>query len=487
MIQRFILLLFVAGGLSAQTAGSGAITGTITDPTGAVIPGATVIVHDTDTSADHNLTSNADGIYSATFLQPGNYEVSAAKPGFSKVEHKGIVLEVGRTLTIDFALMIETGAQTITVSMEVPIIDTEKTEVSQEVSQNLVENLPIVGRRWDNFVLLTPGATTDGNLVSYRGISGLYNNNSVDGANNNQAFFSEARGRSNTTYTYSIDSIQEFQVSASNYSAEFGQAAGGVINAVTKSGGNALHGDLFYFLRYPALNALDPINKASGIYTQPVHQQQQFGGSVGGAAIKDKLFYFFTYDGSRKVFPISYTSTAFPTASSPNVACPAGVTAAQCAAANGYLKSLVGSYPRTGVGDVFFGKLDYQLNSKNHLSGAFDWNNFHAPNDYNPATTVNNNSVTNNAILVTHTRIFVANWDTTISNSMVNNFRFQWGVDNEIAGANGSGPQVAVTNVTQYGLNIALPRPAFPDEHRLQFSNTLSWTRGVTRPCRLWT
>jgi hypothetical protein len=234
------------------------------------------------------------------------------------VERKGIILEVGHTLSIDFTLAIETGTQTITVTTETPIVDTDKTEVSQEVTQDLVENLPIVGRRWDNFVLLTPGVTTDGGLVSYRGISGLYNNNSVDGANNNRAFFSEARGRSTVPYTYSIDSIEEFQVSSSDYRAEFGQAAGGVVNAVTKSGANALHGDLFYFLRYPSLNALDPVNKAAGIFTQGVHQQQQFGGSGGGPAVKDKLFYFFTYDGSRKVFPVSYTRTAFPNAASPN-------------------------------------------------------------------------------------------------------------------------------------------------------------------------
>jgi Carboxypeptidase regulatory-like domain/TonB dependent receptor len=476
--KALALLIIAAACLSAQTARSGAISGTITDPTGAVVPGATVVVHNEDTSADRSLVSNEAGVYSATFLQPGHYEVTASKTGFNKSEHQGILLEVGRSLSIDFAFTVQAGAEAVTVSGEAPIVDNEKTEVSQQVGQNLIENLPIVGRRWDNFALLTPGATTDGNLVSYRGISGLYNNNMVDGANNNQAFFSEARGRSNTTYTYSIDSIQEFQVSTSGYSAEFGQAAGGVINAVTRSGTNGLHGDLFYFLRYPSLNALDPINKASGIFTQPVRQQQQFGGSVGGPVIKDKLFYFFTYDGSRRVFPISYTSTAYPTASSPDLPCPTAVTAAQCAAANAYLKSLVNSYPRTGTGDVFFGKLDYQVNSGNHLSGAFDWNNYHAPNDYNPATTVNNNSVTNNGTLFTKTRIFVGNWDSVITNAMVNNVRFQWGVDNEIAGANGGGPQVAVTNVTQYGLSIALPRPAFPDEHRLQFTDTLSWIKG---------
>ena len=156
----------------------------------------------------------------------------------------------------------------ITVTTEAPVLDTEKTEQSQTVSQNQVQGLPLVARRWENFVLLTPAVTTDGTsgLSSFRGISGLYNNNSVDGANNTQAFFSEARGRAIiVTYVYSPDSIKEFEVSASNYSAEFGQAAGGTVNAVTRSGTNDLHGDLFYNLRYPSLNALDPLGESRGL------------------------------------------------------------------------------------------------------------------------------------------------------------------------------------------------------------------------------
>ena len=367
--------------------------------------------------------------------------------------------------------------ETVTVTGQGPVIDPEKTEQSEVVDQNLVSNLPTLGRRWDNFVLLTPGVTSDGALVSYRGISGLYNNNSVDGANNNQAFFSEARGRSAATtgvpYIYSLDALQEFQVSTSNYSAEFGQAAGGVVNAVTKSGSNNLHGDLFYYLRYPSLNALDPINKANGILTQPVHQQQQFGGSVGGAIIKDKLFYFLNYDGSRKVFPISYISTSkFP------LACPAQVSAAQCTAANGYLSGLTGSYPRIGVNDIGFGKLDYYLNSTNHISAAFDLDDYHAPNSYNSNTTVSNNSITANGPIVLHERFFVSNWDSTLRPTILNNLRYQWGVDDEVTGANSGGPNVSVASVMAYGMPNALPRPAFPDEHRNQIADTLSISKG---------
>jgi len=473
---RALAFLTLTAGLSfGQNAASGTITGTVTDPAGAVVAAAAVVVHSTDTGADRKLTTNDSGIYSAAFLQPGHYEVSASKTGFAKTERKGITLEVGRTLQIDFALTVQTGSETVTVNSDSPIVDSDKTEVSEEVSKNLIQNLPIAGRRWDNFVLLTPGVTTDGGLVSYRGISGLYNNNSVDGANNNQAFFSEARGRSTVPYGYSLDSLQEFQVSASNYSAEFGQAAGGVVNAITKSGGNAYHGDLFYYLRYPTLNALDSFNKSQGLYFQSTHQLQQFGGSTSGAAIKDKLFYFFTYDGFRKVFPIAYTSSTPNTSA---LVCPTAVTSTQCAAAKSYLGTLIGGYPRTGVQDLAFGKLDYQINSRNHVSASFDWLDFHANNGYNTNATVNNNSVTANGPAVTHERIFVASWDSTVSSSQVNNFRFQWGQDNEIIGNNTPGPNVSIASITAYGMPNALPRPAFPNEKRLQFSDTLSSTVG---------
>ena len=469
------IVMMTALTASGQTAGAGTITGTLTDQSGAAVPGAAVVVHNTDTGIDRTTTSNDSGIYIATFLQPGNYEVSVNKAGFAKLIRKNLTVQVGQTLSIDFSMPVQTTQEQVTVTAQEPLVDTEKTEQSQVVSKTLIENLPIIGRRWDNFVLLTPGVTTDGGLVSYRGISGLYNNNSVDGANNNQAFFSEARGRSTVPYTYSLDSLQEFQVSASNYSAEFGQAAGGVVNAVTKSGSNVYHGDLFYFLRYPALNALDSFNKSQGIYTPSIHQFQQFGGSAGGPIIKDKLFFFLTYDGSRKVFPISYTSSS---AAALPLPCPAGVSASLCSGANNYVKSLIGGYPRTGINDLAFGKLDYQANAANHISASFDFVDFHAPNAYNSNSTVNNNSVTANGPAVTHERFFVTNWDSTLKPTLVNNFRFQWGLDNEIIGANDGGPSVSIASVTAYGMPNALPRPAFPDEHRLQFADTISWSHG---------
>ena len=237
-LRRSAVLLLVMSFLAlcgnlvarAQTAGAGSITGTVTDPNKSVLPDAAVTVTNVDTGVDHVFTTNSAGIYSAPFLQPGHYKVTATSAGFGKVEATGLNLLVGQTLTIDLTLSVQSATATVEVTSTTPILDVERTEVSQVVDQQFIQNLPVNARNWSTFVLLTPNVTQDGGsgLVSFHGISGLYNQNYVDGANNNQMLFSEARGRaSGAPYVYSLDSIKEFQAETSNYSVEFGQAAGG--------------------------------------------------------------------------------------------------------------------------------------------------------------------------------------------------------------------------------------------------------------------
>jgi hypothetical protein len=487
LLGIFLFIVITTIGALAQTAATGTITGTITDASKGVVPSASVTVTNTDTGADRTLTVNGDGLYTAPFLQPGHYTVVVSAEGFAKSQQNNLTLTVGQTLTVDLTLQPASVTSEVVVTGEAPLLDTEKVEASQTIDEKLISNLPVNGRRWDNFVLLTPNVAPDGStgLISYRGISGLYNSNQVDGANNNQAFFSEARGRSiGAPYVYSQDSIQEFQSAASGYSAEFGQAAGGQVNAITRSGTNATHGDLFYFLRYPDLNALDSFSKSQGLknnnpllLTQPVHQQQQFGGSVGGPIIHDKLFYFFTYDGFRKVNPIFYTSS-ISAATLDSYTCPAPVTGTQCTNAKNYLEGLVGSYPRNIKQDIFFPRLDYQLNDKNHLSVNFNWQNFHEPNGYNTSVTSNNGSVTSNGTANFHERFLVANWSTAFTPSIANEVRFQWARDLETDTTNSPGPFVSISGLSAYGETNALPRAAFPDEHRIQFEDIVSLTHG---------
>lgn len=481
-----------------QTAGAGSITGTISDPSHSAVPNASVTVTNTDTGVSHPYTTNSEGIYAAPFLQPGHYRVEATGAGFGKVQANNLTLQVGQTLTIDLGLTVESASTSVEVTSETPLLDTERTEVSQVVDQNVIQNLPVNGRNWSDFVLLTPNVVQDGGsgLVSFHGISGLYNQNYVDGANNNQMLFSEARGRSSgAPFVYSLDSIKEFQAEASNYSAEFGQAAGGQVNAITKNGTNQFHGDLFYYLRYPDLNALDPISKWSALHnngnpfllTQPIHQQQEFGGSVGGPIRKDKLFFFLTSDNFRRTGRALYyetnTVTQTPTgaASATTIIspaqCPTTITSAQCTAGIDFLLNLQGAPRRFAKETLVFPRVDYQLNSKNLLYANFNFANFDQTYGYAPNPTYSNTSPSTNAPTSYHERFLIAHWTSTLTNTAVNDLRFQWGRDLETAGANASGPSVSMGAET-YGMPNALPRIAEPDEHRFQITDVFNKVYG---------
>jgi hypothetical protein len=508
---------------AAQTSGNGNITGTITDGAGAAVPGATVVVTNTDTGVSRTLTTDGSGIYTAPFLLPGHYSVSATGASFGKVDRKNLLLTVGQVLTIDEKLPASSVTSTVEVTSDSPILDTQKTEVSQTFDPVLLQNLPVASRNWSAFVLNTPNVVQDGGtgLVSFHGISGLYNQNYVDGSNNNQMLFSEARGRSSgAPYVYSIDSIKEFQAETSNYSVEFGQAAGGQVNAITKNGTNQIHGDLFYYLRYPDLNALDPYSKyvskyntsnasaAAFLLTQPTHQQNQFGGSVGGPIIKDRLFYFFTYDGFRKVGRVlysdtnvisttgsgTYTSTTSATpnqcpvvgttgynlnpAGTGNVTATTGVTATQCLSAINFLAGVSTAAPgRFQKQNLFFPRLDYHINSKNDLFVDYNFVDYDSTYGYSTANTFTNSSPSTNAPTSYHERFLVAGLTTQVGKSSVNQIHFQYGRDLETAGANSSGPSIA-TGIATFGMPNALPRIAEPDEKRLQFTDVYSFTHG---------
>ena len=505
LVLAALMLTFGGAAAVAQTAGAGTINGTVSDASAAVIPGATVTITNTDTGVSHDYQTNESGLYNAAFLLPGHYKVSATASNFGKVDTTGLTLIVGQVLTVNLTLKVSTESTTIEVEAENQILDTQKTEVSQVMDQELVQNLPVNARNWSGFVLLTPAVTQDGTsgLISFHGISGLYNQNYVDGANNNQMLFSEARGRaSGAPYVYSVDSIKEFQAETSNYGVEFGQAAGGQVNAITKSGTNNLHGDLFYFLRYPSLNALDPVSKWTALHgsaannpllsqtllTQPIHQQNQFGGSIGGPFMKNRLFYFFTYDGFRRVGRALYyntnTITLTPTAQNTGgtvvspLQCPATITAAQCTAGIQFLINVGQQAPsRYAKQDLFFPRLDYHINDANDAFVDFNFANFTSTNGYNAAPTVQNDSPTRNAPTAYHERFLVGGLTTTINSRMVNQVHGQWGRDLETAGANAAAPSVSV-GVLTYGMPNALPRVAEPDEHRIQVSDVFSWVKG---------
>jgi hypothetical protein len=480
-------LAFILGGqisVLGQTAGTGSITGTVKDVSGAVVPGARVTVTNVDTGASRTQETTPAGLYSVPYLQPGTYEIRATKPGFSPIVRKGVVLQVGQTLNIDLQLKLQAARQTVTVTAAAPLVDTQKTDVSQVISNVQVQNLPLNGRRWSDLLLLTPGVSEDGayGLVSYRGISGLYNNNMVDGTDNNQAFFSEARGRTRLPYGYSLDAIKEFQVVNSAYSAEYGRAAGGIINAVTKSGTNLFHGDAFYYIRDASWLARDPIANASG-QPQPPERRQQFGGSVGGPVVKDKLFFFANYDQQKRNFPAIITESVPSTWNQQIDTCLADAAlAADCRQAVTALNAEFNTtVPRRGDNYIGLGKLDWQITPNNRLSGEANILRWDSPNGIQTQPVLNVTQSANGGDFV-HDQFVNADWSSVLSPTVVNEVRFQWGEDFEFETANQSGPSFGFSSGSiggaSFGMPNYLPRGKFPDENRYEWIDNLSWIRG---------
>src|SRR5437870_4233834 len=257
----FVLVGSCALSAMAQSTVTGAINGTVSNPNKEVIAGATITAKNTGTNKEASATTDDNGSFKIINLEPGLYTVSVNASGFAPFTNENVVVEVGRSTPMDVGLSLQGVTGTVQIVAEAPVINTTQQDFSTNINELSINESPNNGRRWANFAIGTPGAVADGafGLISFRGISGLLNNNTVDGADDNQAFFSEARGRTRINYAISQAAIREFQVNTSNYSAEYGRAAGGVTNAVTKSGTNKLHGDAFFYDRDNRLGARNPL------------------------------------------------------------------------------------------------------------------------------------------------------------------------------------------------------------------------------------
>jgi hypothetical protein len=326
---------------SSQSTTDGAIGGTVFDQTGAVIPNATVVIHNDGTNLDQTLTTDTSGSFRALKLTPAAYTVTIKAAGFQTFKAEKVIVTVGSLTNVSPRMQVGGSQETVSVSWETPEINLASADLSSTVNQTAVESLPIQRARWSAFAVLTPGVVHDSSgfgLLSFRGMSTLLNNNTIDGADDNQAFFSEQRGRTRASYSTTQAAVQEFQVNTSNYSAEYGRAAGGVINAVTKSGTNQFHGELSYKNRENGWAARNPFstitipNGSGGFSSVPFKPKDYWHVwdiGVGGPIIKDKLFFFFAYDGFYRNFPGNAI------ASSPSVFFATPVSAANLAAAGG--------------------------------------------------------------------------------------------------------------------------------------------------------
>jgi len=444
--------LFAALAFGQAEIGGATMNGTVADPSGAAVPNAKITVVSPQTGFTRTTTTNASGLYGFPQLPAGTYDLTVEANGFKLTKRTGVTLTVGAVATVDVPLEVGGTQETVSVTAEVPVVETTRSQTSTTVTTEQVGNLPINGRNFLDFTVLTPGVTRDptrtGDL-SFGGQRGTSNSVLVDGADSNNVFFGQSTGRSGTgrnPYSFSQDAVQEFQVNTNGYAAEVGRAGGGVINVITKSGTNEFHGAAFEFYRDKALNANSWENNRNKLAKRAYHFNQ-FGGDIGGPIWKNKAFFFFDYDGQRNTTP----NTVFL-----QVAPPSDALSQQ---AFQQLQPYLTSYANALNNDVYLGKVDFNLTDNQRLSVRYNANRFVGQNFENSgvnsaAEHTGNSNVTTDNIAGNHTYILGAHG--------VLESRFVYTRDNEPGFANSAAPEAIIRQagitVMQIGRNNFSPR-----------------------------
>ena len=297
-----LALLGIPAVLGAQSqATTGIIRGVVTDPAGAPVANAQVILHETQTNFTRTLTTDAAGNFTGTLLPLGTYDATARGVGFAEVKQTGIALGVGATVDLRLALAAVT-LPAVTVEARQPVVEVTKSEASTPLAAQVVTGLPNNGRNYLNLTLLTPNVAIvqgpDGDELTVAGQRGIHNNVSVDGADFNNPFFGEQRGGQRPAFTFNLDAVQELVVVAGGANAEFGRSSGGFVNVITKSGTNNLKGTLHYFGKFDAVSGTPEHTLPSGAVEkfEPDFSQNQFGFTLGGPIKRDRAFFFLAYD-----------------------------------------------------------------------------------------------------------------------------------------------------------------------------------------------
>jgi Carboxypeptidase regulatory-like domain len=472
-------LAFSTVGILAQsTAGTGEITGTVLDSNNQAVANAAVKAVNKDNGAEKTATTNGEGIYKFPLLQPGRYDVTANSSGFAEQKIE-VEVFVGRSADANFAL----GVQGVSAEVQITGDQVQTTASNFDAVQNsaAISNLPINGRRFQDFVTLTPTAQVDPSRgqISLSGQRGINSNINVDGVDYNQPFFGGIRGgeRSNSAFTLPQESIREFQVVASGYSAEFGRSSGGIVNAVTKSGTNNLRGSLFYLLRPKQLARANDYAKALadqklnalGLDAVLAPTQHQFGGSIGGPIIKEKLFYFASYEQQKFSAP---RQILFPTLPA------TGITARQQDAFNFYNPQQV-AYTSTNDAYAALGKIDWNVNSSNRFNVRYNFSANKAKNGVSTGETTldptTNNSLSTNGTEEDQNHIIVAQLVTTFTGNLINEARFQWAREERPRTPNELIANIN-TGIGVFGTRNFLPTTQF--DRRYQVADSLTYIAG---------
>jgi hypothetical protein len=475
--------------LWSQDASTGALRGVVLDPQGAIITGADVVAVRTETGIRYHAATDAEGRFTLDMLPPGEYGARAEADGMSPQERTRIRVEVGAATKLNFKLTVAGARETLTVQESPQLLETQSSQVSAMLDDRAIGELPLNGRRYTDLSLLAPGVTQDprgltsssnGDLA-YGGVRGYQSSYLVDGADNNNGFFAQARGRYRSPYQFSNEVIQEFRVSSNSYGAELGRAGGAVVNVVTKSGSNQWHGSGFYYLRDSALGAAPAF-----VGFNPDSQQHQFGGTVGGPLRRNKAFIFAGYD--QHIFHVP-TVVEFDNGST--------VVTPQKGqeplhhgdyeesdkelvfAAADQLSTMGGTFPSRMIGNAGFAKVDYSLTPRHYLTARLSTSRYSGVNNVflDPASPITNYAISGNGEENVKTESASLGLLSGITPKLTSHLRAQFSRDLEQSFPNSTDAKTKIYDIIDgFGEASILPRQT--REHRLHLAETLSLVGG---------
>jgi len=360
------------------------VEGVVTDASGAVLPGVDVEIRNADTNLTRSLVTDRDGRFVAPQLPSGRYAVTFKLAGFATIVHENVLATVGDAVRLNPVMKLSGVAETVTVNAESPTVQTTRTAAASTLDQTTIESTPILGRKFEDLLTLTPGVSVvqgpDGDEITFSGQRGVFNNISLDGGDYNNGFFGEQVGGQRAAIDITLEAVKEFQVIATGASAEFGRTAGGIVNVITKSGTNQVKGSLFHYQRFEGLTS----NTSDG---KPLKdfRREQFGGTVGGPLVRDKAFFFLAFEGVRENLQRPNLSEAIGApcpVSSPTLAANAALidSSADCQrlALLGFFRTRRGQDEGQPVdhaidNNATLAKLDWSLSPTNNLSASYNF------------------------------------------------------------------------------------------------------------------
>jgi hypothetical protein len=465
----WVLLAFISAPSSAYgqvSANKADVLGTVYDPSGAIVPDASITVLNSSTGLIRETKTSERGQYQFLRLDPGIYTLTATAQSFAVHRVEGVHLSVGASVKADMTLQVEETSTTIDVSAT--LIEVENTAPSTGIPELAIENLPINGRRFQDFATLTPTVQVEPerSTLSFVGQRGVNSNVMLDATDYNNPFFGGMRGgeRANLVPTVPQSAVEQFEVVTTGYSAEYGRSSGGTLNVITKSGNNNFHGGAFWQYRDGELGTENPIAEIKSGATQ-----HQFGGSIGGPILRDKLFFFGAVERQQHEAPRVVDFFRLD-----NVA----PTAEQQEAFDFY-RSQEGPFTLTNDATVLTTRADYQTLMGNRLTLRYNFSDAQGENATNTGDALDpstNRAVANDGIEKDRTHTGTAQYTHLFSADLLNDLRFNYTYEERPRLANSTQPNVGTTIGNTGNRNFL---PTTEDDKRIQISDSLSWTMGA--------